>query len=82
MVHITFSMPESTLSLSFVKVPLTFVMSTISPVLDAVTMSELQNAVIILTGSLCVVRHSLVAIIFSQHFLAGLILLFHLASVH
>ena len=43
LVYVTFSMPECALTFRFVEVPLAFVVRSISPVLNAIAMSEFLN---------------------------------------
>jgi hypothetical protein len=58
-VHISFSVPEGSLSLSLVEVPLALVMGSIGPVLNSISMTKLINVFIILgVRPIMVIRHS------------------------
>lgn len=85
LINVTFGMPESTLALRFVEIPLSFVVSAIGPVLDSVTMSKLLNIWIIIHGSFAIslIWSSVATIISIGDFhLRSLIPLLHLSSIY
>lgn len=88
-IDITFSMPKSTLAFSFVKCPISFIMSTICPILDSISMSKFSHIFIILswitwisfTTSHCTMWVLTHALTIRHHHLSILISLLHLTSI-
>ena len=84
LVYVTFSMPECALTFRFVEVPLTFVVRSISPVLNAIAMSEFLNIRIIVHGAVTVtLARSVASIITIGDFhLCRLVPFLHLSSIY
>ena len=83
LIDITFSMPKCTLAFRFVKEPLTFIMSSISPVLYAIAVPKLLNVWIVVHSAVAVALAGSIATIVSigDLHLGSLVTLLHLASV-
>ena len=48
-VYVSFCVPESSLTFSFVEVPLSFIVSTVDPVLNSITVPEFIKTFVVLT---------------------------------
>ena len=54
LIYVTFGMPKCALTFRFIEVPLTLVVSSISPVLNTIAVSEFLNIWVIVHGAVAV----------------------------